>query len=89
MQVITQDLECSFESKNVQLQILYTKICTNGQGISIVKVHYRITILNGYILLLSGSQCGHYDFVFFFSFETNQKKVQGRSKMGLLCWFLG
>ena len=28
-------------------------------------------------------------FCFFFSFETNQKKVQGRSKMGLLCWFLG
>ena len=67
----------------------FTKICTRGQRISIVKVHYRITTLNGYILLLSGSQCGHYDFVFFFSFETNQKKVQGRSKMGLLCWFLG
>jgi len=28
-------------------------------------------------------------FCFFFSFETNQKKVQGRSKLGLLCWFLG
>ena len=33
----------------------FTKICTRGQGISIVKMHYRITILNGYILLLSGS----------------------------------
>jgi len=77
-------LECSFESKKVQLEILYTKICTNGEGISIIKVHYRITILTGYILLLSGSQCGHYDFVF--SFLSKQTKKRFREEVNWGCF---
>ena len=85
MQVITQDLECSFESKNVQLQILYTKICTNGQGISIVKVHYRITILNGYISYF------YLDLnvdimILFFSFLSKQTKKRFREEVKWGCF---